>query len=79
MQPPSRFSSKLGGLGVGDATLLATLAASASYIAVPAACRVAMPKAEPSIYIGLALAVTFPFNVVIGIPMYLAAVRALWG
>ncbi|MBL9148476.1 MAG: sodium-dependent bicarbonate transport family permease [Phycisphaerae bacterium] len=71
--------AKLGGLGVGDATLLATLAASASYIAVPAACRVAMPKAEPSIYIGLALAVTFPFNVVIGIPMYLAAVRALWG
>jgi len=71
--------ARIGGLSVGDATLLATLAASASYIAVPAACRVAIPKAEPSIYIGLALAVTFPFNVIVGIPLYLAAVKAVWG
>ncbi|MFO0826833.1 MAG: sodium-dependent bicarbonate transport family permease [Phycisphaerales bacterium] len=67
------------GLGIGDAVLLATLAASASYIAVPAACRTAIPKAEPAVYVGLALAVTFPFNVVVGIPLYLAAVRWLWG
>ncbi|MEY2796258.1 MAG: hypothetical protein RIR10_1974 [Planctomycetota bacterium] len=71
--------AKLGGLGVGDATLLATLAASASYIAVPAAARIAIPKADPSVYIGLALAVTFPFNVIVGIPLYLAGARALCG
>jgi len=71
--------AKLGGLSVGDATLLAVLAASASYIAVPAAVRIAIPKAEPSIYIGLSLAVTFPFNIVIGIPLYLAAAKMLIG
>lgn len=67
----------IGGLGVGDATLLATLASSASYIAVPAAVRIAIPKADPSVYIGLALAVTFPFNVIVGIPLYLAGAQAL--
>jgi hypothetical protein len=71
--------AKLGGLGVGDATLLATLSSSASYIAVPAAARIAIPKADPSVYIGLALAVTFPFNVIVGIPLYLAGARALCG
>ncbi|MFM7261704.1 MAG: sodium-dependent bicarbonate transport family permease [bacterium] len=71
--------AKFGGLGVGDATLLATLASSASYIAVPAAARIAIPKADPSVYIGLALAVTFPFNVIVGIPLYLAGARALCG
>jgi hypothetical protein len=69
----------LAGLTLGDAVLLAVLAASASYIAVPAAARIAIPKAEPSIYIGLALAVTFPFNVVVGIPLYLAAAKLVWG
>ena len=71
--------AKLCGLSVGDATLLAVLSASASYIAVPAAVRIAIPKAEPSIYIGLALAVTFPFNIVVGIPLYLAAAKLLIG
>ena len=71
--------AKLCGLSVGDATLLAVLAASASYIAVPAAVRIAIPKAEPSIYIGLALAVTFPFNIVVGIPLYLAVAKMLCG
>ena len=69
--------AKACSLSVGDATLLAVLAASASYIAVPAAVRIAIPKAEPSIYIGLALAVTFPFNIVIGIPLYLWAAKLL--
>ena len=64
---------------MGDAVLLAVLASSASYIAVPAAARIAIPRAEPSIYIGMALAVTFPFNVVVGIPLYLAAARRIWG
>ena len=71
--------AKLGGLSIGDATLLAVLAASASYIAVPAAVRIAIPKAEPSIYIGLALAVTFPFNIVIGIPLFLVGAKWLIG
>jgi len=57
---------------------MAVLGASASYIALPAAARIAIPKAEPSIYIGLALAVTFPFNIVLGIPLYLGLGRLLW-
>ncbi len=69
----------LCGLSPGNAVLLMTLAASGSYIAVPAACRIAIPKADPSVYIGLALAITFPFNVIIGLPTYLALVRWLWG
>ena len=60
------------GLSVGGAALLATLTASASYIAVPAAMRVALPEANPAIYLSLALGVTFPFNLVFGISIYLA-------
>jgi len=71
--------ARAAGLDLGDAVLLAVLAASASYIAVPAAARIAIPRADPSVYIGLALAVTFPFNVVVGIPLYLSAARLLWG
>lgn len=58
------------GLGVGSVTLLAVLTASASYIAVPAAMRHALPQANPSIYVTLSLGVTFPFNVTVGIPLY---------
>jgi hypothetical protein len=58
------------GLGPGGATLLGTLAASASYIAAPAAVRVALPQANPALYLTAPLAVTFPFNVVFGIPLY---------
>lgn len=59
-------------LGVhdGDAFLLAILTASASYIAVPAALRLAVPQADPGYYIPMALAITFPFNIVVGIPLY---------
>jgi hypothetical protein len=64
------FSALLG-LSVGDAALLITLAASASYIAVPAAMRLALPKAQPSIYLTLSLGVTFPFNLIFGIPLYI--------
>jgi uncharacterized protein len=60
------------GLSVGGTALLMTLAASASYIAVPAAMRVALPEANPSIYLTLSLGVTFPFNLSLGIPLYLA-------
>lgn len=58
------------GLGLGGATVLATLAASASYIAAPAAVRIALPTASPALYLTSSLAITFPFNIVIGIPLY---------
>ena len=59
--------------------LLMILAASASYIAVPAAMRVALPEADPSIYLTLSLGVTFPFNLAIGIPIYYALAQAATG
>ena len=55
------------------------LAASASYIAVPAAMRVALPEANPSIYLTLSLGVTFPFNLTVGIPLYTALSTAFVG
>lgn len=59
------------GLTAGGAALFITLAASASYIAVPAAMRLALPEAKPAIYLTLSLGVTFPFNLSLGIPLYL--------
>lgn len=67
------------GLSLGGATLLGVLAASASYIAVPAAMRLALPQANPAVSLTLSLAVTFPFNVVLGIPLYSALARVLYG
>lgn len=64
-------------LSVGDATLLAVLAASASYIAVPAAMRLAVPEAEPSNYVAAALGITFPFNILFGLPLYQAVATAV--
>lgn len=69
----------LAGLSLGGVTLMAVLAASASYIAVPAAMRLALPEADAGVYVTLSVAVTFPFNVVIGIPLYLWAARFLMG
>lgn len=60
------------GLDAGSAATLGILAASASYIAVPAVMRLSLPQADPGISLGMALAVTFPFNVTIGIPLYAA-------
>ncbi len=60
------------GLSAGGLALLVTLAASASYIAVPAAMRLALPEARPAIYLTLSLGVTFPFNLTVGIPLYAA-------
>lgn len=62
---------------VGGATLVGVLAASASYIAVPPAMRMAIPEANPSIYLTLVLGVTFPFNVVFGIPLYYSFAKFL--
>ncbi|AXO13341.1 MULTISPECIES: sodium-dependent bicarbonate transport family permease [Thalassospira] len=67
------------GLSLGGAVLLMVLAASASYIAVPAAMRVALPEANPSVYLTLSLGVTFPFNLTLGIPLYLAMASAVHG
>lgn len=64
------FTAQILGLSVGGTTLLATLYASASYIAAPAAMRIAIPEANPALSIGAALGITFPFNLLIGIPLY---------
>ena len=61
---------KMAGLSLGGATILGILSASASYIAAPAACRVALPEANPSYYLTSSLAITFPFNITVGIPLY---------
>lgn len=58
------------GLDAGTAAAFAILCASASYIAVPAAMRMALPQADPGVYLSMSLAVTFPFNIVIGIPLF---------
>jgi hypothetical protein len=77
------FSSLVGiglglalGLSVGGIAMLATLAASASYIAVPAAMRISVPEANPTLSLAASLGVTFPFNVLVGIPIYYAL--AVW-
>lgn len=74
--------SLLVGLSAGGTTVLATLAASASYIAAPAAMRIAVPEANPALYLTASLGITFPFNVTVGIPLYDWASRfahGLWG
>lgn len=60
------------GLDIGSAAALGILAASASYIAVPAAMRLALPQADPGLYLAMSLAVTFPFNITVGIPLFAA-------
>ncbi len=67
----------LAGLSVGDTALLTVLAASASYIAVPAVVRVAIPEANPSLYFGMSLGLTFPFNILVGIPLYAGLAQRL--
>jgi hypothetical protein len=62
----------------GDALLFSVLCASASYIAVPAAMRMTVPEANPSLYVSTALAVTFPFNIIVGIPLYLYVIDLFW-
>ncbi|MEI6819818.1 MAG: sodium-dependent bicarbonate transport family permease [Verrucomicrobiota bacterium] len=70
---------KFAGLELGGATLLGVLAASASYIAAPAAIRISLPEANPTLYLTSSLAITFPFNITVGIPIYLAMARAIYG
>ena len=70
-------AAALLGLGEGDALLFVILVASGSYIAVPAAMRLALPEANPGTYLTMSLAITFPFNLLIGIPTYHALIRWL--
>jgi uncharacterized protein len=67
------------GLDTGSTAALSILAASASYIAVPAALRLALPQANAGLYLSMSLAITFPFNIIIGIPIFIALARALTG
>ncbi|MDE4173378.1 sodium-dependent bicarbonate transport family permease [Phaeobacter sp. PT47_59] len=68
--------ARLTGLSDGGSFLFMVLAASASYIAVPAAMRIALPRAEPGIYLSMSLGVTFPFNITVGLPLYLWLAQA---
>ena len=67
------------GLAPGTGAAFALLAASASYIAVPAAIRLALPDADPGVYLSMSLAVTFPFNILLGIPLFTALAVQLLG
>lgn len=69
--------ARWAGLSDGDTLMLAVLAASASYIVVPAVVRAAIPEANPGIYFTMALGITFPFNVLIGIPLYYQLIKYL--
>ena len=69
---------KYAGLSLGGTTLMGVLAASASYIAAPAAMRLSLPEANPALYLTSSLAITFPFNITIGIPLYFAWARQLF-
>lgn len=71
------FIANLLSLSTGDSLMLAILCASASYIAVPAAVRISIPQANPSLYLPMALGVTFPFNIVVGLPLYLFIIERL--
>jgi hypothetical protein len=69
----------LSGLSLGGTAVLAAMSASASYIAAPSAVRAALPEANPAYYLTLALAITFPFNIVVGIPLYFHATQLYFG
>lgn len=68
---------RLAGLSTGGVAIMATLAASASYIAAPAAVRIALPEASPGMYVTASLGITFPFNLTVGIPIYIEIANAL--
>lgn len=70
---------KLAGLGLGGATVLGAMAASASYIAAPIAVRSALPEANPGLYVTASLAVTFPFNLSLGLPLYYLVAQRVYG
>lgn len=72
------WAGQLAGLSLGGGLILGVLAASASYIAAPAAVRIALPEANPGFYLTASLAITFPFNLAVGIPLYFAIAQWLY-
>ncbi len=72
------LTARLIGMSEGDALLMTLLAGSASYIAAPAALKLALPRANPGLYVTMALGITFPLNIAVGIPVWLALIRLLW-
>jgi hypothetical protein len=66
------FAGMWAGLSHGGIAILATMAASASYIAAPAAVKMALPDANPGLYLTTSISITLPFNIIIGIPIYFA-------
>jgi uncharacterized protein len=72
------YLGKFVGLELGGATLLGVLSASASYIAAPVAIRISLPEANPTLYLTSSLAITFPFNITLGVPIYLEIARHLY-
>lgn len=84
LAPPAHAALALAlaaacGLSAGNGALLAVLAASASYIAVPAVLRQSLPEANPSLYFGMSLGLTFPLNILLGIPLYVTAAQRVLG
>jgi hypothetical protein len=73
------YLGSLAGLDEGSCTVLGAMAASASYIAAPPAVRMTLPEANPTYYLTAALAITFPFNLLLGIPLYFRMAQALVG
>lgn len=71
------IAGSLAGLDAGSAAALGILAGSASYIAAPAVMRMALPQADPGLYLGMSLAISFPFNIIFGISLYAALARSL--
>ncbi|MEA5572529.1 sodium-dependent bicarbonate transport family permease [Calothrix sp. UHCC 0171] len=69
--------AKILGMSQGNALLFAILSASASYIAFPTAMRMTVPEANLSLYVSMVLAFTFPFNIIVGIPLYMNIVKAI--
>ena len=66
------------GMDRGNALLFTVLCSSASYIAVPAAMRLAVPSANPGLYVTMSLAITFPFNIIVGLPLYMSVINRFW-
>ena len=73
------LAGQAAGMSTGGSAVLGVLAASASYIAAPAAVRLALPEANPGYYLTASLGITFPFNLIVGIPLYLAIAQAVGG
>jgi uncharacterized protein len=73
------LTAYLFGFSLGGAIILAAMAASASYIAAPAAVRISLPNANPGYYLTCAIVITFPFNLAFGIPLYYQLASWLYG